>query len=259
MANDTPSARQAQEQFGRQAEFYARSCAHRAGEGLDALVEYAALGRYGTVVDIGTGAGFTAVAVAPYAGRVVATDIAPGMLAHTNKLAEERGVGDIALALAEAESLPFASDSLDAITCRQAAHHFYDLPRAVREVRRVLRPGGVFIFTDPAAPEDGAVARWMNDVEVRRDPTHIRDLKVSEWRALLNDAGFEVTHLSLTKVYLEFNDWVRRSATSPENVEPLRRDFLSAPPAIAAAFGIWPDGEAIHFYWDVLVARAVKR
>ena len=51
---------------------------------------------------------------------------------------------------------------------------------------RVLEPGGAFIFTDPVAPDDDEVARWMNDVEVRRDDTHIRDLNAGEWRGLMH-------------------------------------------------------------------------
>ena len=252
------SSKQAQEQFGQQARFYAESNAHRAGEGLDAIIEYAALARYGTAVDIGTGAGFTAFAVSSYADRVLATDIAPGMLAQTRRQAGERNITGLELVLGEAERLPLASGSAGLVTCRQAAHHFYDLPKAVGEVWRVLEPGGAFIFTDPVAPDDDDVALWMNDVEVRRDATHIRDLNAEEWHSLLIRAGFQITHWAITKVYLEFNDWVRRSATPERKIEPLRQDFLTAPVAMARAFGILPNAEEINFHWDVVAVRAVK-
>ena len=161
--------------------------------------------------------------------------------------------------MAEAESLPFATDLLDAVSCRQAAHRFHDLPRAMEEIWRVLKPGAPFILCDPAAPEGEYEASWMNDVELRRDATHQRDLTVSEWRSLLGGVGFDITHWSMTKVYLEFNDWVLRAATHQVDEEPLRRDFLSAPASVVAAFGIQPNGEAIDFHWDVVVLRAVKR
>ncbi|MEE8443555.1 MAG: class I SAM-dependent methyltransferase [Dehalococcoidia bacterium] len=254
-----PSARQAQEQFGRQAQFYAESDVHRAGESLESVIEYAALGRYETVVDLATGAGFTAFAMAPYSSRVLATDIAPGMLAQARRLAVERGLDNVSLSMAEAETLPFATDSLDAVTCRQAAHHFHNLPKAVEEVRRALKPGAVFILSDTVAPEGDPEAQWINDKEVRRDASHQTDLKPSEWRSLLESVGFELTHSSMAKVYLEFNDWVMRSATPEAEVEALRRDFISAPASVTAAFGIQPNNEEIDFYWDVLVVRAVKR
>ena len=259
MSKEVSSARSAQEQFGRQARFYAESDAHRGGENLDALAAYAAIGRYGTVVDLGTGAGFTAFALAPYSKYVLATDIAPGMLAQTRRLASERGVSNVGLLMAEAESLPFATGSLDAVSCRQAAHHFHDLPRAVEEIRRVLKPGAVFVLSDSVAPEGDYEALWMNDVEVRRDATHQTDLKPSGWRSLLANVGLEITHWSMAKVYLEFNNWVRRSATPREKIECLRRDFLSAPASVVEAFGIQPEGQAINFHWDALVLRAVKQ
>ena len=237
---------------------YAESRVHRGGENLDAVIEYASIGRYGTALDLATGAGFTAFALAPYSQRVLATDIAPEMLAQTRRLAKERGLDEVAVALVEAEALPFATGSIDAVSCRQAAHHFYDLSRAVEEVCRVLKPGAPFILSDTAAPESEHLTAWMNDIEVRRDATHRRGLMPSEWLDLLSGVGLEVTHRRMAKVHLEFNDWVHRSATPQEDIEPLRRDFLSASDAAVTAFGIRPDGDAIHFYWDVLVVRAVK-
>ena len=253
------SARLAKEQFGRQARLYAESNVFRADESLAAITEYAALGHYNSAADLGTGAGFTAFALSPYSNRVVATDIAPAMLSQAKRLAEERDLGNVDLMMAEAESLPFADGSLDIVSSRHAAHHFHDLPKAVEEVRRVLTPGALFILSDPIAPEGDYEASWMNDVEVRRDASHQRDLKVSEWSGLLEEAGFDIAHRSIVKVYLEFNDWVGRAATPQAQVGSLRRDFLSAPESVAAAFGISPDGPAINFHWDVLVLRAVKR
>ena len=258
MNRDTASARAAQAQFDRQAASYSVSSAHSGGEGLSLMKQYAALGEYDTIVDIATGAGFTAFALAPYARRVVATDIAAGMLTQTRRLAAEHDPVNMALAMAEAESLPFASGSLDLVSCRQAAHHFHDLPRAVAEIRRVLKPGGVFLLSDTVAPEGDREAGWLNDVELRRDSSHQRDWRSSAWLALLEDTGLQVTHRDMAKVYLEFNDWVLRSATPQQLIEPLRRDFLSAKPSVVEAFGIRPEGEEIHFHWDVLVVRAVS-
>ena len=108
-------------------------------------------------------------------------------------------------------------------------------------------------------PEGDYEASWMNDAELRRDTSHQRDLKASEWSDLLEETGFDIAHRSIVKVYLEFNDWVERAATPQAQIETLRRDFLSAPESVAVAFGIQPDGPAINFHWDVLVLRATKR
>ncbi|MBI4199012.1 MAG: class I SAM-dependent methyltransferase [Chloroflexi bacterium] len=252
------SPRKAQQQFGRQAAFYARSVAHSAGDSLRLLGEFASLTRYRVAVDLGTGAGFTAFAVAPLATHVVAMDVAPSMLDEARRLAGERGLANVGFALAEAESIPFGTGSVDGLTCRSAAHHFHDVPAAVAEVCRVLKTGGAFLLADTVAPEEDALNHWMNEVERRRDPSHQRDLKVSAWLGLLARTGLQVTHATMTTVELEFNDWVQRSGTPERAVEGLRRDFLTAPDDVKAAFGVQPRGESMDFRWPMLVARAVK-
>ena len=123
------------------------------------------------------------------ATAVIATDISSGMLDQAAKLFTEQRSGNITIAYAEAESLPFASGSLDIVTARQAAHHFYDINTAVQEFARVLKKGGVLILIDPLAPISSAVDVGMNDVEARRDPTHVRDRTMDEWLALLETTG----------------------------------------------------------------------
>ena len=248
-----------QEQFGRQARHYVNSVAHREGESLQVVTEWASRGRYRRAVDIATGVGFTAFAVAPYAQDVLATDITPAMLQEAGQLAAARGLTNVRYALAAAEELPFPDGSLDLVTCRTAAHHFQDPPRAVAEWRRVLAPDGTLILADTVCPEEPALADWMNDIEVRRDPSHVRDLAPSEWLALLAAQGLQATDNALTPVPLEFGDWVRRSGTPAQEAERLRRDFFTASPGAVAAFGISPDagGGAIPFHWDCLVVRAV--
>ncbi len=258
MSQSTHSARAAQAQFGRQAASYAGSDIHSGDASLDALVEYAALGRYSMAVDLGSGAGFTAFALADYATRVLATDIAPQMVTEAGRLATARGLAGVGLALAEAESLPFAAGSLDLVSSRWAAHHFHDLPAAVGEIKRVLRSGAPLILVDTIAPESENEATWMNRMERLRDASHQRNLPTSEWQELLESRGFAITHSTMTTVELEFDDWVRRSATPPGEVDALRREFLTAPPAAVAAFGIQAEGDTISFHWDSLVVRAVK-
>ena len=259
MQSDEVAARRAQGQFGRQARFYAESSAHTHGEGLDAIAELAATGRYQWALDLGTGAGFTAFVMSPLSGQVLATDIAPGMIAQARRLAAERGLDNVRPVMVESAALPFVSDSMDAVTCRQAAHHFPSVGGFLAEVWRVLKPDAPLILSDPVSPDDSDLAAWMHDIEVRRDASHQRDLTVQEWYGLLEENGFELTHTSDTRVYLEFDDWVRRSATPEDQVESLRRDFLTASAPIVDAFGIRLQGEEISFSWDVLVLRAVKR
>ena len=249
-----------QEQFGRQAHLYTQSIVHSSGESLQLVQEWAARGRYRQAADIGTGTGFTAFAVAPYADQMVAADITPAMLRETLSLADQRGVANLGYVLAAAEDLPFADGSLDLLTCRTAAHHFQDLAKAVAEWHRVLAQEAVLLLADTSCPEDPATAEWMNDIEERRDPSHVLNIPPSEWLALLEANGFRITDNALAPVPLDFDDWVRRSGTPASVVEGLRRDFVNAPSGAVKAFAIRQDETgSIHLQWSCVVVRAVRR
>jgi SAM-dependent methyltransferase len=190
----------------------------------------------------------------------VAADITPAMLRETRSLADQRGIANLGYTLAAAEDLPFADSSLDLLTCRIAAHHFQDLGKAVAEWRRVLAPEAVLLLADTSCPEDAATADWMNDIEVRRDPSHVRNLPPSEWLALLEAIGFRTTDNVMTLVPHDFDDWVRRSGTPAQVIDGLRRDFLNAPSGAVEAFGIRQDDSGIiRFHWSCVVARAVRQ
>ena len=256
---DTPRRIGAQEQFGRQAHHYATSMGHSSGESLQVVSEWASGARYARAVDVATGTGFTAFAIAPFADSVIASDLTPQMIAETRKLAAQRGIENVGYALAAAENLPFADESLDLLTCRIAPHHFLDMAKAISEWRRVLAPGAVLILADTCSPEDAPTAVWMNDVEERRDPSHVSNLSPSGWLKALEENGLHPTDSTMTDVPHDFDDWVRRSGTPADVVEGLRRDFLNAPPGAVEAFDIKQDESgAISFKWNCVVVRAIR-
>lgn len=250
-----------QRMFGPRAAVYASSPVHVRDDSLDIIQRMASQfdsRQYQWAADLGTGAGFTAFAMADYSHMVVATDPTEPMLEQARRLGRERGLTNLAFTRNVAEALPFADGSLDLVTSRVAGHHFADLERALDEVRRVLKAGGVLLMADSVAPEDDAVARWMNDVELRRDFSHVKNRKVSELGAMLAARGMDLAQKEITRVHLQFNDWVARTATPRQQVQTLRRDFLAASSAAKAAFQINPVNGDIHFSWPCLVFRAVK-
>ena len=87
-----PNLRLTQEQFSRQARRYAESNLHRRGASLQAVVKLAAAKPGQLVLDVGTGAGFTAFALASRAGPVMAIDLTAAMLDQARRLAAERGL-----------------------------------------------------------------------------------------------------------------------------------------------------------------------
>jgi ubiquinone/menaquinone biosynthesis C-methylase UbiE len=249
----------AQQVFGLQASVYATSQVHVNDDSLEAIKRLALPGQYRWTLDLGTGAGFTAFAMTQCSQRVLAADPTRPMLQQTRRIGQERQLTNLLLCQNVAEALPIASESLDLVTCRVAAHHFSDLGKALDEVGRVLKRGGALVMADSVAPEDEAVAQWMNDVEVRRDFSHVRNRPVSELEAMLAERGMDIVQQERTRIYLQFNGWVARTATPPAAIDTLRRDFLSASPAVREAFQIEPRDGDINFSWPCLVLQAVKK
>lgn len=249
----------ARQQFGRQATHYARSRGHASGEALRVLVDWAQPRPTDRVLDVATGAGFTALAFAPHVASVVAYDPTPEMLREAVRLSQQRGLTNLRFVQGVAEQLPFLTGIFDLFACRAAPHHFSSVPQFLAEARRVLRPGGNVLISDPIAPEDTEVDRWQNHVELLRDPSHVRDYTLSEWLRFFKEAGLAVRRTSTAEsTDLSFDDWVERSGTSPENVHELRRLFRSVPPAVAQELRIVPRGQDFEFAWTNLVALAVK-
>jgi SAM-dependent methyltransferase len=239
-----------QRQFGAVAAAYATSAVHASGPDLAALVEAAALTGSERVLDLGCGAGHTALALAPHAASVVAVDLTPEMLTVASGLAAERGITNIEFRRADVAALPFDDGSFDLITSRYSAHHYADPARALSEAARVLRPRGRLLLVDTIAPEDPALDTFMNAAELLRDGSHVRNCRLSEWRRLLTEAGFSTSVLFEMSLPLDGDSWVRRSQTPAEKVAALRVLFETAPaPARAAFFVI--DGDA--WGWSIPV------
>ena len=253
------SLNSAREQFHRQAAKYAVSEAHSSGESLRILTAWASLDRYTLGLDIATGPGFTAFAVAEFCDTIVASDIAQGMLDQARKIAAERGIANVRFETIDAGDISYPDASIDLVTCRTAPHHFQDIGKFLSEVHRVLRPGGVFFLCDTTTSEDPAIAAWHHRVEVARDPSHATAPTTSEWRRYVTDTGFEISHTAETRVNMTLWDWLRRAGTPVAASESVYRDFDMASKDVRSEFGICRSGdEDFEFYWPVFCCRAVK-
>ncbi len=115
----------------------------------EAILEVAQLRPGLRVLDLASGVGDPALSIAAEvapAGRVTATDLGPGMMSLAEELARKKGITNIEFREANAESLPFADESYDVLTCRFGIMFFPDLRKALRECFRVLKPGGRAAF-----------------------------------------------------------------------------------------------------------------
>jgi ubiquinone/menaquinone biosynthesis C-methylase UbiE len=230
------SAGAARRQFGPIASAYATSVVHAAGPDLRRLVAAARLDGHQRILDVGCGAGHTALAVASGAREVVAVDVTPEMLAVGRTLARERRLTNVLFRRADATRLPFPAASFDLVTSRYSAHHYSDPAKALAEIARVVRPGGQFLLADTVAPEAPMLDTFMNGVELLRDRSHVRNCRVSEWEGLFVSAGLTPQLLNRSRLTLDGPGWVARSQTPEPMTETIRRLFDEATPAIRRAF-----------------------
>src|SRR5476649_3090517 len=176
------------QQFGSTASAYLTSAVHAQGADLDTLRATAQRLSHPCVLDLGCGAGHASFAVAPHAQSVTAFDLSAQMLDVVAQAARERGLHNLETRQGNAARLPFADASFDLVVTRFSAHHWLDVPAALREVKRVLKKGGVLVVIDITAPESPLHDTTLQAVELLRDGSHVRDYRPSEWRSMLEGA-----------------------------------------------------------------------
>jgi ubiquinone/menaquinone biosynthesis C-methylase UbiE len=239
--------------FGSTAAAYLTSAVHATGADLQELAREVAAKSDALVLDLGCGAGHVSFAVALHALRVVAYDIAEPMLATVAAAAKERGLSNIDTKQGPAERLPFADASFDFVLSRMSAHHWHDVPAALAEVRRVLKPQGRVLFVDIAGADHPLLDTHIQAVELLRDGSHIRDYRADEWLALIQQAGFKAQVRSRWRLPLQFDTWVARMRTPPERVTAIRSLWTNAPDEVREYFAVQDDGS---FELDALMVEA---
>jgi ubiquinone/menaquinone biosynthesis C-methylase UbiE len=247
------------EQFARTAAAYVESAGHARGDDLARLVELAAPRSSDRALDVATGGGHTALALAPHVAAVMVTDLTPTMLATARNHLSGNGVVNADYVVADAERLPFLDASFDLVTVRIAPHHFADIRAACGELARVLRPDGRLVMIDNVAPEDSALDAFVNEIEMRRDPSHVRCYTPSEWEGFLDAAGLTVTHAEVKRKTHDFADWTARARMLDVECDALTRDMLAAPAAAREHFAIKGEGGyVLSWSSEFIILRATK-
>src|SRR5262249_44359048 len=145
------------------------------------------------------------------------------------------------------------------VTVRIAPHHYANVRTAVCEMARVLSPGGRLVLIDNIAPEDPLLDRCVNEWDKRRDPSHVREYTVGEWRAFLAEAGVHVTDLETVHKSIDFASWAERTQMPPMERAKLEADMLAAAPAVRAYFRLVERaGRLATWSAECVIARAVK-
>ena len=129
------------------------------------------LPQYGRSLEIGCGTGYFTLNMLQdgVVHEAVATDISPGMLDALQANAQRLGVS-VETVACDAEELPFEDDSFDLVLGHAVLHHIPHLDRAFGEFRRVLRPGGEFLFAGEPSQTGDRIAAYPKRAALRAAP-----------------------------------------------------------------------------------------
>jgi len=137
------------------------------------------------VLDVGCGSGWATRMLAEYAfnGRVTGIDISDEMV----RLAREssRAVVNVDFEVASAEQLPFSDHEFTHAFSMESLYYYRNIPKALKEIHRVLKPGGSFVAVVDLYWENEATHQWIDTLNV---PVEL--LSVDDYHSLFIDAGF---------------------------------------------------------------------
>lgn len=241
--------REAQRYFGERVADYRASATHANAEELARMLAWLAPRRGGRALDVATGGGHTARALAASGLEVVATDATRGMLAGL----AWPGV------VADAQRMPFRSAAFDVVASRIAPHHFRDLGAFVREAARVLRPGGALYVFDLTSPEDAEAAAFVDRIERLRDPSHVWSHAPGAWRRALAAAGLDVERLETTASEFALEPWLARARMTPTAEAEVRRLLAERPAARTGGYGLTATGAMRVLRVELLARRPSGR
>jgi SAM-dependent methyltransferase len=136
-------------------------------------------------LDVGTGAGTLALALAPLVREVVGVDIVAELLERARLAAP----ANASFVEGDATSLPFEAGSFDLVCTRRTLHHIARPELVVAQLARVTAPGGRIFVDDQIAPVDPLAALELDRFERARDPSHTRTLPDIDFRHLFEANG----------------------------------------------------------------------
>jgi ubiquinone/menaquinone biosynthesis C-methylase UbiE len=182
--------------FAATAELQARRADERHAALERRLLRFAELHGTEHALDVGTGAGAVALALAPHVNDVVGVEVVPELIEAARRRGS--GVANVSFVEADATELPFELGSFDLVSCSRLLHHVPRPELVVAELARVTSLGGRLLVIDQIAPADPLLAIELDRFERERDPSHTRLLPDTDLRS-----SFDANRLVLVRSEFE--------------------------------------------------------
>ena len=181
-----------------------------------------------TVLDVACGGGVVLCGFAPHVKHATGIDMAPAMLDFGHGLAAEKGLANVTFRQGDVTTLPFPDGAFSIVVTRYSFHHFPDPLAVFKEMVRVCRRGGRIAVVDMYASEDDDRAAQWNRLELLRDPSHVRCLKLSELKALFAKTGLEQPAESFYGVHDTVKNLLGRSFPNPGDEATIAAMFAAS-------------------------------
>ncbi|MCS1352619.1 class I SAM-dependent methyltransferase [Mechercharimyces sp. CAU 1602] len=176
--------------FNHLAEHFLTSEVHRTSPTIGLLHRLLENDWMDSICDVACGAGHLGISFSGRAKYLVGVDPSERMLENFVKLANEKKIPSKAVQ-DYAENISLSDSSFDLVTSRLAAHHFYDIQLAVKEMARIAKKEGKVAIIDLEGYEDVELDETNHQLETIHDPTHVRSYTAKEWQGFFNKAGLK--------------------------------------------------------------------
>jgi ubiquinone/menaquinone biosynthesis C-methylase UbiE len=157
-----------------------------------------------TLLDLGCGAGESSVYFALKGARCTATDYSPGMVDKLRKLAAANHVQIEALTM-DATKIDFPTGTFDVVYAANLLHHLADPKTALREMHRILKPGGKACFWDPLCHNPVINVYRRIAADVRTEDENPLDINITKFvKSLFSETVFDTFWLTTLWIFLRF-------------------------------------------------------
>jgi ubiquinone/menaquinone biosynthesis C-methylase UbiE len=226
------------------------------------LINFAKLPTEARVLDIGSGIGLLAVMLAEDgAKQVFGIDVSPTMLEQAEFLRLSRatvGATNVSFRLAPGHALPFRDEFFDAVTCRLVLNHVRRADRILKEVVRVLRPGGYLILAELLGVDNPVKRATQNAIEERRNPAHVAARGLEQYNKLLTDTGLVIEAKEVVSFERELEEWLSIYAPDKADAAAVREMIEAGLETDAAGINARSQNSTLTFDQRMYYVKAVK-